>query len=85
MNQVLKHELSIFISTMHIEIAQNCSKSSSCLTHFKTLLFSLVEPLTLLYFVPYPRVEEHSIRVLLCLSWGEREVYVVKQIGEVLK
>jgi len=64
----------------------NCSKvfqkSSSCLTHFRTLIFSLFEPLTLLYFVPCLRIGEHSIRVLLCLSWGEREVFYVKYHGE---
>ena len=85
MNQVLKHELSIFISTMLIEIARNLSKIQFMFDALSDFDILLVEPLTFLYFVPCPRMGEHSIRVLLCLSWGERKVYDVKNHGELLK
>jgi len=67
----------------------NCPKSfkkfSSCLIHLRTLIFYFVEPLTFLWFVPCLWIGEHSIRVLLRLSWGEREVYDVKNHGEIVK
>jgi len=47
--------------------------------------FHFVEPLTFLYFVLCLRIGEYSIRVLLCLSWGERGAFYVKCHGELLK